>query len=131
LPTGRASSESVNFDGINPTLARRARFLNDFEFSAGAKSGPVVYWMSRDQRIDDNWAVLYAQAQAHRIGAGTGIHIVFNLADPLFPGANHRSFDFMLRGLKEVQAQAHSKNIPFTLLIGDAAATVSTKKRYK
>ena len=23
--------------------------------------GPVVYWMSRDQRVRDNWALLYAQ----------------------------------------------------------------------
>ena len=26
--------------------------------------GPVVLWMSRDQRINDNWALLYAQALA-------------------------------------------------------------------
>lgn len=118
-------SASPHSCGISPTLKRRTRFLNDFKVSVCDNSGPVVYWMSRDQRIDDNWAILYAQAQACAIGANKGIHIVFNLADPLFPGANHRSFDFMLRGLKEVQAQAHSKNIPFTLLRGDAADTVS------
>lgn len=27
-------------------------------------SGPVVYWMSRDQRVHDNWALLFAQISA-------------------------------------------------------------------
>lgn len=26
-----------------------------------AKAGRVVYWMSRDQRVRDNWALTYAQ----------------------------------------------------------------------
>jgi deoxyribodipyrimidine photo-lyase len=25
------------------------------------RKGPVVYWMSRDQRTQDNWALLFAQ----------------------------------------------------------------------
>jgi len=25
------------------------------------KPGPVIYWMNRDQRVDDNWALLHAQ----------------------------------------------------------------------
>ena len=28
--------------------------------------GPVLYWMSRDQRAADNWALLYAQQEAIR-----------------------------------------------------------------
>jgi len=28
---------------------------------AKLSKNPVVYWMSRDQRADDNWALLYAQ----------------------------------------------------------------------
>ena len=26
-----------------------------------AKTTGVLYWMSRDQRVEDNWALLYAQ----------------------------------------------------------------------
>jgi len=122
------SASSSSISTCMAILERRARPLNSFPIKFGSKLGPVVYWMSRDQRFDDNWAVLYAQAQARKIGDGNGIpgiHIVFNLAEPLFPGANHRSIDFMLRGLREVQAQAHAKNIPLTLLRGDAPSTVS------
>ena len=34
---------------------------------AGAPAPPVVLWMSRDQRVDDNWALLHAQAEV-RLG---------------------------------------------------------------
>ena len=27
--------------------------------------GPIVYWMSRDQRVQDNWPLLYAQELAN------------------------------------------------------------------
>ena len=29
-------------------------------------NGPVAYWMSRDQRVDDNWGLLFARSN----GAG-------------------------------------------------------------
>ncbi len=38
----------------------RIRALNQ----APSGTGPVVYWMSRDQRVTDNWALLYAQELA-------------------------------------------------------------------
>ena len=38
----------------------RVRPLNQ----ARPGQGPVVYWMSRDQRVRDNWALLYAQELA-------------------------------------------------------------------
>ena len=25
--------------------------------------GPVIYWMSRDQRVADNWALIYAKGK--------------------------------------------------------------------
>ena len=34
----------------------RSRQLNNFEY----KTGAIVYWMSRDMRVHDNWALLYA-----------------------------------------------------------------------
>lgn len=30
--------------------------------------GPIVYWMSRDQRVHDNWALIYAQQKAQQQG---------------------------------------------------------------
>lgn len=46
------------------------------EGKAGA--GPVLYWMSRDQRAKDNWALLCAQKTAIRLGRP--LVVVFCLA---------------------------------------------------
>ena len=43
-----------------PVNHKRIRILKDI----AAKTGPVIYWMSRDQRMNDNWAFLFAQSLA-------------------------------------------------------------------
>jgi deoxyribodipyrimidine photo-lyase len=77
--------------------------------------GPVVYWMSRDQRVEDNWALLFAQEWAleRRVPLG----VVFSLA-PRFLNATLRQYGFMLNGLQEVKNRLAELNIPFFLLIG-------------
>lgn len=77
--------------------------------------GRVVYWMSRDQRLNDNWALLKAQELA--IQSSSPLAIVFSLTSS-FPGANLRSYGFMLRGLKMLQIDAEHFNIPFFILKG-------------
>ena len=79
-------------------------------------TGPVIYWMSRDQRVRDNWALLYAQEQARRLRAP--LAVVFCLV-PDFLGATLRQYDFMFRGLEEVECVFASKNIRFFLLKGE------------
>ena len=73
----------------------RVRLLN----KARPGQGPVVYWMSRDQRVRDNWALFYAQELALSLGRPLGV--VFCLA-PAFLGATRRQYSFMLQGLQEV-----------------------------
>ena len=67
--------------------------------SADIRPGPVVYWMSRDQRVNDNWAMLFAQEQAIR--TKSPLVVVFCLV-PSFLQADQRNYDFMLKGLAEV-----------------------------
>jgi deoxyribodipyrimidine photo-lyase len=80
--------------------------------------GPVIYWMSRDQRVRDNWALLYAQELALVRQAPLGV--VFCLA-PTFLGATWRQYGFMLKGLQEVAGDLEAFNLPFFLLTGDPA----------
>ncbi|HPS89087.1 MAG TPA: deoxyribodipyrimidine photo-lyase, partial [Methanosarcina vacuolata] len=61
--------------------------------------GPVAYWISRDQRVEDNWALLFARKIAFE--ADVPVFVVFCLADG-FLGAIRRQYEFMLRGLQEV-----------------------------
>jgi deoxyribodipyrimidine photo-lyase len=77
--------------------------------------GPVVYWMSRDQRVRDNWALLFAQE--HALQRKSALIVVFCLV-PEFLNAAIRQYGFMLRGLREVEETLAKKNIPFFLIKG-------------
>jgi deoxyribodipyrimidine photo-lyase len=79
------------------------------------KSGPTIYWMSRDQRTHDNWALLFAQEMAIKQKASLGV--AFCLV-PQFLGATIRQYGFMLQGLQETEKNLEAKNIPFFLLTG-------------
>ncbi|XP_057746807.1 deoxyribodipyrimidine photo-lyase isoform X1 [Arachis stenosperma] len=88
----------------------------------GAGMGPVVYWMFRDQRVKDNWALIHAVHQANK--SNVPVAVVFNLFDQ-FLGAKSRHLGFMLRGLRRVSDQLHQTlQIPFFLLRGEAEETV-------
>jgi deoxyribodipyrimidine photo-lyase len=80
-----------------------------------AQDGPVIYWMSRDQRVHDNWALLYAQEIALEQNRPLGV--VFCLVSE-FLDATLRQYEFMLKGLEEVEEVLRGYNIPFHLLTG-------------
>lgn len=90
---------------------RRTRPLNNRE----RRSGPVVYWMSRDQRVRDNWALLHAAELAR--DSRQPLAVVFCLA-PSYLGATLRQYDFMLSGLAGVEAELRECGIHFVLLTG-------------
>ena len=80
------------------------------------KNGPVIYWMSRDQRVNDNWALLYAEELAQK--RDLPMAVVFCLT-PEFLGAMSRQYSFMIAGLKEVANNLVGFGIPFFLLRGN------------
>jgi deoxyribodipyrimidine photo-lyase len=96
---------------------QRGRSLN----SHSPTVGPVCYWMSRDQRTEDNWALLAAQAFA--LERQRPLAVVFCLV-PTFLEATQRHYTFMLAGLRETAVALAAKNIPFYLLTGEPAETL-------
>jgi deoxyribodipyrimidine photo-lyase len=76
---------------------------------------PIIYWMSRDQRAYDNWALLLAQEMA--LKRKTALGVIFCLV-PRFLGATKRQYEFMLQGLQETEKNLNKKNISFFLLVG-------------
>ncbi len=98
--------------------ARRIRYQNQLEMK---DVGPVVYWMQRDQRAIDNWALLYAQEQA--LSRQQPLWVVFNLV-PSFGDTTLRHYDFMTKGLSEVEKELGRYNIPFFILVGDPVSTI-------
>ncbi|MGB9666764.1 MAG: deoxyribodipyrimidine photo-lyase, partial [Candidatus Cryosericum sp.] len=95
---------------VNP---ERLHELNGLSQKA---SGPILYWMQRDMRAQDNWALLYAQQQARALHLP--LMVCFALA-PSFAGATLRAYDALLRGLQEVEDDLRRLNIPFLLLTGN------------
>ena len=85
------------------------------------QSGAVAYWMSRDQRVTDNWALLYAQQKA--IEYKVPLVVFFTLL-PAYLGATWRHYAFLLRGLREVEKRLAEKKIPFFVLSGEPAQTI-------
>jgi len=97
---------------------RRIRHLNQ----ANDRPGPVICWMSRDQRVHHNWALLFACQKAGRLGQP--LEVVFTLA-PSFLGAPMRHYDFMFRGLREVEADLRAMGIPLIVLFGEPGTVLS------
>ena len=95
-------------------LKKRIKQLNRFGF--GKTTGPVIYWMSRDQRAFDNYALFAAQQKAQE--SHSPLIVVFCL-QKTFLGAKKKIFDFMIQGLMQVEKDLMSLNIPFFMLQGD------------
>ncbi|XP_021250745.1 deoxyribodipyrimidine photo-lyase-like [Numida meleagris] len=93
---------------------QRARLVSrGSELKEGAEC--ILYWMFRDQRVQDNWAFLYAQRLA--LKQELPLRVCFCLV-PSFLDATIRHYGFMLRGLQEVAKECAELDIPFHLLLG-------------
>ncbi len=91
--------------------SKRVRIIKKGE----TKIGHVALWMSRDQRVNDNWALLFAQELAMK--QKSSLAVIFCLV-PKFLGATIRQYSFMIKGLQEVKKELSKKGIPFFLLAG-------------
>jgi deoxyribodipyrimidine photo-lyase len=85
------------------------------------KKGPVIYWMIRDQRMHDNWALLYAQNLALEIKEP--LIVIFCLL-PGFLNATSRQYGFMLKGLEILEKEFVKYNIPLFLLKGEPGTEI-------
>lgn len=99
--------------GIQPGRIRIIKQAKGSSVDQKKLTGPVVYWMFRDQRLKDNWALIHAVDEANK--ANVPVAIAFNLFDS-FLGAKARQLGFMLRGLQKLHLHLQeSLKIPFFL----------------
>jgi deoxyribodipyrimidine photo-lyase len=108
-------------------LEYRLSFLNQ----ENIKKGPVLYWMIREQRVNDNFSLLYSQNQAFK--TKSSLIVVFCLRKNLnrHLGA-FRMFEFMTDGLKQTSQKLNNKNINFLPLIGNPETEIpKAVKKYK
>jgi len=77
--------------------------------------------MSRDQRVEGNHALI--AAQKHAVEMKLPLAVVFCL----YPKSGNRArehYDFMLKGLFEVESTLNKLSIPFMLVMGSPAKTI-------
>ncbi len=87
-----------------------------------AGTGPVVYVMAREQRVADNWALLYAQEEAHT--HKVPLIVLFCIGEA-FLDFSERHNVWLITSLKNIADNLAKKNIPFLVVHGDWARTVS------
>lgn len=117
-------------DWFNP---ERSRLLTPNAVEPAAKAGPgdcIVYWMQRDVRTVDNWALLFATHQAQK--CNVPLRVVYALPPPPDASAEEeeggmpplvvdmpmteRHGQFLIDGLKVVEAELASKNVPLDIV---------------
>ena len=109
--------------------ARRTRVLRAASAATKDAERPVIYAMSRDQRVADNWALLHARAVAAAAHVPLIVVYAFPVdaakvsATPAATGtATARALGFLLRGLMRVEVDLAQLSIPFYALVGGAPA---------
>uniref|UniRef100_A0A3P8RYT6 Deoxyribodipyrimidine photo-lyase n=1 Tax=Amphiprion percula TaxID=161767 RepID=A0A3P8RYT6_AMPPE len=94
---------------------KRLRFISDAVKIKQGSEG-VLYWMLRDNRVQDNWALIHAQRLAMK--ENLPLHVCFCLVVPKSQLSTLRHFSFMLKGLEEVAKECKHLDIQFHLLHG-------------
>mgnify|MGYP001273874136 CR=1 FL=1 len=101
------------------SYSKRTRTLKDGSFNGES----VLYWMVRDKRFKDNWALFAAQKAA--LKNKVPLHVCFQY-DPIAKTATLREYDFLFKGLKETELKLFKHNIQFHLLKGDVLNQILT-----
>ncbi|MEY2702595.1 MAG: Deoxyribodipyrimidine photolyase [Bacteroidota bacterium] len=91
---------------------KRIRKINNLEIG----KGPILYWMNRDMRTEDNWSLLYAQKLAEE--NQVPLIAFYNLINS-FLGGTTRHLTFKVDALKEIEEELKEKEIPFFVLVDE------------
>ena len=96
------------------SLSKRIRTLKKNNFSGKS----ILYWMIRDKRCSDNWALYVAQKLA--IKNKVPLHVCFQYNSKVTT-ATLREYEFLFFGLRESEKNLKNKNIQFHLVKGKAS----------
>lgn len=125
----RSAGASAGASIASSSAAAAASSLSSSSSAAAASAAgrsSVVYWMTREQRVQDNPGLLYAQQLAQSKSAE--LRIVFCLV-PKYLEATERQYAFMLAGLREVERELRGLHISFEVLVGYAFDTLPAYAR--
>ncbi|WP_218070353.1 deoxyribodipyrimidine photo-lyase [Desulfuribacillus alkaliarsenatis] len=99
-------------------MIQRERIINKVAIDIQKPAtGPIIYWMERDQRVEENWAIIYGLEQARKHQVPLIVSCI--LASANYEQLSTRQQQFMLTGLKELEQQLFNLNIQFILQTGE------------
>ena len=96
------------------SYSNRIRVLKKGQFIGDA----VLYWMVRDKRFNDNWALYAAQKAALKYKVP--LHVCFQY-NAKISSSTIREYKFLFSGMQETERSLYQYNIQFHLLKGNAA----------
>jgi len=94
---------------VNP---RRVQAMNTLGVE---KKGPVVYWMGRDRRLHDNWALRYAEELAQKENRSLLVLAILQIP---FENAIQRQHQFSLEGYRDMANEAEKRGISLLVKMG-------------
>ncbi len=100
-------------------ILRRTRILKAGQYG----EGPVLYWMSREQRADDSWPLLAAADAAASLKRP--LLCIFCFAHS-FSHARERHYSFLYKGLEETSRNINKQNAHIKILYGNPGTTVAS-----
>uniref|UniRef100_A0A665TNT7 Deoxyribodipyrimidine photo-lyase n=1 Tax=Echeneis naucrates TaxID=173247 RepID=A0A665TNT7_ECHNA len=101
---------------------KRLRYISDREKIKQGSEG-ILYWMLRDHRVQDNWALIHAQRLA--LKENLPLHVCVFLVVPKSKLSTLRHYSFMLKGLEEVAKECEALDIQFHLRLGSPGELLS------
>jgi len=112
----RRKSAGENVEKFGKFNMKRVKFLTGNEGFLHREAKGVAYYMHRDQRLQDNWAALFAQKLALADNLPLYVIAGISVSHPDHVEATRRTLDFSLGGLEEVAKECAKLNIEFHLL---------------
>ncbi|CAG9764033.1 unnamed protein product [Ceutorhynchus assimilis] len=110
IKSRKSQAESIENFAFNKS---RCRVLSKTKDIASNSKG-VLYWMIRDCRVQDNWAMLFAQRLALR--NKIPLMVCFSLFETHLLHPTRRHQQFLIDGLRQVEQELTGLNIPFYLI---------------
>ncbi len=109
----KIATKTTGDKNMNKCDKQRTKELNNKDF----KNGPIFYLMSRDQRVNDNWALIFTKELADERKQQMAVVFFFS---PTFSKLTARQYNFMIEGLKKIEKNLFKLNIPFFIITGDS-----------
>lgn len=90
----------------------------------------VLYWMQRDVRTEDNWALLFAMHMAKECQVPLRVAHILPSPEEQAERLTERHTSFLLGGLKSVHEELNAVNVPLEVLCLPSSDSTSTGEAF-